>query len=122
MSTIDDFTSNGPISLSSDQTLSDLNQSNEQSKPDYLTTVYIVNSIVIPNLRLLLGNVINAINASVPNKDQNKAITHIVRQSFDEMYFDVLRKAYPDCNFEQDGTYAVSPSMKRSEVFATLKT
>lgn len=88
------------------------------AKPEYHTTVYIVNAVMIPNLRLLLGNVLNAINASVPNKDQNKAMTHIVRSAFDEVYLDILRRAYPDCNFGQsDGDYAVSPALRRCDVF-----
>ena len=96
--------------------------SDQPAKPDYHTTVYIVNSIVIPDLRLLLGRVLNAVNATVPNKDQNKAMTHIVRQAFDDAYYDILRQSYPDCNFGQaDDAFAVTPATKRSEVFVRDK-
>jgi hypothetical protein len=43
----------------------------------------------------LLGTVLSQIDASVPNKDQNKAMKHLVRKAFDSAVMDVHRMAWP---------------------------
>ena len=43
----------------------------------------------------LLGNVLSQIDASVPNKDQNKAMKHLVRKEFDRAIMDVNQMAWP---------------------------
>ena len=77
------------------------------------TVCRIVNGIVTPNLRVLLHGVLGAIDASIPNKDQNKAVKHIVRTQFDEAYFDILRRSYPDSNFASGPDYSVTPESNR---------
>lgn len=52
--------------------------------------------IVSPNLQSLLGSVLTSIDASIPNKDQNKATKHLICKQFDEAYCDILDKALPD--------------------------
>ena len=75
---------------------------------------------VMPNIRVLLAEVIGALDASIPNKDQNRAVKHIIRQAFDRAYFDIISRAYPDGNFGQSGgDYAVSPAVNRIEAFST---
>ena len=79
----------------------------------------VVNGNVMPNIRVLLAEVIGALDASIPNKDQNKAVKHIIRSAFDRAYFDILSRAYPDCNYGQSGgDYAVSPAVNRTEAFS----
>jgi len=85
---------------------------------NFPTVVQIVNGIVTPNLRVLLHAVLCAIDASIPNKDQNKAVKHIVRTKFDEVYFDILRRSYPDCNFASGPEYSVTPESNRSRAMA----
>jgi len=82
------------------------------------TVVQIVNGIVTPNLRVLLASVLGAIDASIPNKDQNRAVRHIVRKQFDDAYGDILRRSYPDTNLGFDGGYAIEPEVDRSKAFA----
>jgi hypothetical protein len=84
----------------------------------FSTVVQIVNGIVTPNLRVLLASVLGAIDASIPNKDQNKAVKHIVRTQFDEAYFDILRRSYPDSNFVSGPEYSVTPESNRSKAMA----
>ena len=81
-------------------------------------TANIVSAFVTPNLRVLLAGVLGAIDASIPNRDQNKAVKHIIRTQFDDAYFDILRRAYPDLAFGHSGGYAITPELDRSKAFA----
>jgi hypothetical protein len=69
-----------------------------------------VNQVVIPALAKLLAKIISAIEASLPNKDQNRAVKRIVRENFDEAYFRILAGSFPDCQFgSNDSFYALEP-------------
>lgn len=70
-----------------------------------------VNDAVISNLELLLGSVLTSIDASIPNKDQNKATKHIIRKQFDEVYFRILKLYHPGCEFGIAPGYAVQPKL-----------
>ena len=62
-------------------------------------------------LQKLLNKVLNTLDASLPNKQQHKAATHIVREAFDKIYFVMLRTTHPESTFEPvEGMYAVEPS------------
>jgi hypothetical protein len=81
----------------------------------------LMNGAVIPSLRVLLADVFAAIDASIPNKDQNRAVKRIITASFDAAYFDVLRRAYPDCNFGHSGAPAITPEPNRDKAFADAR-
>ena len=80
-----------------------------------LATTNIVNGIVVPNLRVLLFEVLNAIEASIPNRDQNRAAKHIVRTRFDQAYLDIVSRAFPDSSYASSGSYVVEPSRNLSD-------
>jgi uncharacterized protein (DUF697 family) len=92
--------------------------------PSNLPTVFhIVNGVVTPNLEILLGSVLGTIDASIPNKEQNRAVKHIIRKDFDEAYYDILRRSFPDDDFGFSGEYAIQPETSKDKAFhlATLK-
>jgi hypothetical protein len=106
-----------------EQTLPDAMESIRRESEHIVSTSIVMNGIVTPNLRVLLADVLGALDASIPNRDQNKAVKHIVRTAFDRTYYDILRRAYPDTSFGHDGGYAVEPEPDRAKVFSgsTLK-
>lgn len=65
----------------------------------FAAQVVTLNNNVMPNLRVLLADVIGAVDASIPNKEQNRAVKHIIRTAFDRVYYDILTRAYPDANY-----------------------
>ena len=89
-----------------------------RSHLDEMTVTHVVNGIISPNLRVMLASVLGTIDASVPNKDQNKAIKHLVRKQFDDAYCDIMRRAYPDCGFATDMDYILSPEPNRAKALA----
>jgi hypothetical protein len=80
------------------------------------TTTHIVSGAVTPNLELLLGSVLGTIDASIPNKEQNKAVKHIIRMAFDEAYSDILRRSYPS-TFSFSGEYCLEPLTRKEVAF-----
>jgi hypothetical protein len=89
-----------------------------KSHLDEMTVIQVVNGIMIPNMRVMLASVLGTIDASVPNKDQNKAIKHLVRKQFDDAYCEIIRRAYPDCGFATVMDYIVSPEPNRAKAYA----
>ncbi len=89
-----------------------------KSHLDEMTVTQVVNGIVIPNLRVLLASVLGTVDASVPNKDQNKAIKHLVRKQFDDAYLNIIQRAYPNSSFGTDLDYMVDPEPNRAKAFA----
>jgi methionine synthase II (cobalamin-independent) len=84
------------------------------------TTIHLINAVVTPNLRILLASVLGAVDASIPNKDQNKAVKGIVRRAFDEAYLDIIVKTHPDCSFGQTSDeYALTPATNKAEAFSS---
>jgi hypothetical protein len=81
------------------------------------TVIQIVNGMVTPNLQLLLSSVLGTIDASIPNKDQNKAVKHIIRKAFDDAYIDILRRAYPNSDYGFAGDYMLQPESNREKAF-----
>lgn len=78
----------------------------------------LVNGNAVPHLRLLLGSILTTLDASIPNKDQNRAVKHLIRTQFDHAYGGILQRAYPDCQFgHAPGGYALSPASNASEAF-----
>jgi hypothetical protein len=57
----------------------------------------------------LLGQVLDAIDASLPNKQQHTAATRMVRNAFDKTYYEMMRLTHPDCAFGGTDCYAVEP-------------
>ena len=82
------------------------------------TVVQIVNGVVTPNLQLLLSSILGVIDASIPNKDQNRAVTHIVRMAFDGAYADILQRSYPGTAFGLSEGYMLKPENNRSRAFS----
>jgi hypothetical protein len=120
MSIEQSYTFDGPVSINSGITEisgTPAEQETQPWRPDSETVGHVINCIAIPNLRVVLGNVLGAIDASIPNKEQNKAVKHIVRTSFDEAYYDILRRAYPDFQFGSGGGYAIEPEVNRGKAF-----
>lgn len=73
----------------------------------------VVNGIVTPSLQILLCSVLGAIDASIPNKDQNRAVKHILRKQFDDAYLNICRLSYPDMNMgASGGEYYLEPNAK----------
>jgi len=71
----------------------------------------VVNSIVTPSLQILLASVLGTVDASVPNKEQNKAIKHLLRKQFDDAYLNIQRLSYPDMNLGvSGGEYYLAPN------------
>jgi hypothetical protein len=89
-----------------------------KSHLDEMTVTQVVNGIMIPNMRVMLASVLGTIDASVPNKDQKKAIKHLVRKQFDDAYCEIMRRAYLDCGFSTDMDYIVSPEPNRAKAYA----
>ena len=79
----------------------------------------VTNSVVTPNLQVLLASVLGTIDASIPNKDQNRAVKHIVRKQFDTVYEDILRRCYPDCGFEFNSDYSLHPEPNKDKAFSS---
>ena len=47
------------------------------------------------DLAKLLANVLSQIDASVPNKDQNRAMKHLIRKQFDKTLMEIHEMAWP---------------------------
>jgi hypothetical protein len=56
---------------------------------------------VAPKLRLLRESILEAIDASIPNKDQNRAVKNIVRKQFDKSYTDIVFESIPSLTFTE---------------------
>jgi hypothetical protein len=87
------------------------------------TVIQIVNGVVTPTLQVLLYDVLGVIDASIPNKDQNRAVKNIIRNSFDKAYIDILRESCPDSNFTFGPGHSLEPSPDKSNAIlsANLK-
>jgi len=87
------------------------------------TVVQIVNGVVTPTMQSLLYDILGVIDASIPNKDQNRAVKNIVRSGFDKAYIDILRESYPESNFAMGPGHALEPSPDKSNAIlsANLK-
>jgi hypothetical protein len=46
----------------------------------------------------LLGNALSLVDSSIPNKEQNKAMKHLLRKQFDSALMDVHNMAWPSSN------------------------
>ncbi len=58
----------------------------------------------------LLGHVLDALDASLPNKQQHAAATRMVRNAFDKTYYGMMRLTYPEIGMGVvEGCYAVEP-------------
>lgn len=90
---------------------------------NFPTVVQIVNGVVTPTLEVLLYDVLGVIDASIPNKDQNRAVKRIIHDGFDKAYMDILREAYPDSNFAFGPGHTLTPIPDKSNAIlaATLK-
>lgn len=64
--------------------------------------------ITLSEYQRLLGKVMDALDAAVPNKQQHAAATRIARKAFDAAYHDMLRD-FGGCGSLPLGAYAVEP-------------
>jgi hypothetical protein len=89
----------------------------------YGAIIRIVNGVVTPTLAVLLYDVLGVIDASIPNKDQNRAVKRIIHDGFDKAYMDILREAYPDSSFAFGPGHTLTPIPDKSNAIlaATLK-
>ena len=76
----------------------------------------VVNGIVTPNLQILLAAVLGTVDASIPNKDQNRAVKHLVRKQFDSAFLDIQSRSYPNCNFGSSSDYLLEPNPSAFQV------
>jgi hypothetical protein len=81
---------------------------------NFSTVVQIVNGVVTPTLQVLLYDVLSVIDASIPNKDQNRAVKKLIHDGFDKAYLDIIREAYPDSNFAIGPGHALTPLADKS--------
>jgi hypothetical protein len=65
--------------------------------------------VTLSDFQRLLGKVMDALDASIPNKQQHAATTRIVRKSFDATYHDMLRDFSGGGSFPVGGAYYVEP-------------
>lgn len=82
----------------------------ELGLPKALFESYEVYKIHAQDYKRLLGHVLNALDASLPNKQQHAAATRMVRNHFDKTYYQMMQLTSPDVGFGQiEGCYAVEP-------------
>jgi hypothetical protein len=81
---------------------------------NFPTAVQIVNGVVTPTLQVLLYDVLSVIDASIQNKEQNRAVKRIIHDGFDKAYMDIIREAYPDSNFAMGPGHALTPLADKS--------
>lgn len=89
----------------------------DQRIKQYVASVDVLNSNVVPNMRVLLGEMLRLVDASIPNKDQNRSMKEILRASFDRAYFSIYTHAFPDCNYQSGAGYALEPAANHFEAF-----
>jgi hypothetical protein len=62
----------------------------------------------------LLGNALSLVDTSIPNKEQNRAMKHLLRKQFDEAIMDVHKMAWPlntgDINAMKSQAAATQPA------------
>jgi hypothetical protein len=79
-------------------------------KINFRETTVIGHGVFVENLRTLLTSVLRTVDASIPNKDQNRAVKHILRKEFDAAYISVMESVYPGGKeLPIDGEYFVLP-------------
>jgi hypothetical protein len=81
---------------------------------NFPTVVQIVNGVVVPTLEVLLYDVLGVIDASIPNKEQNRAVKRIIHDGFDKAYLDIIRESYPDSQFSLGPGHALTPKPDKS--------
>ena len=80
------------------------------------------NGCVTSNIQFLLHDVLSIIDASIPNKEQNKAVKNLIRNGFDKAWLDMTREAYPDSNFQMGPGHAIEPYQdKYKEIMGATK-
>jgi hypothetical protein len=97
------FTSDGPLSVYVNTTAAEVPTGNSApSLPAAMRTPaeneiygYIHSSNAQYFMGRLLGNVLSLVDASIPNKDQNKATKHLTRKAFDSALMDIHNMAWP---------------------------
>ena len=89
------YTSDGPVSASSAINECAAPPAEMKTPAENEIWGYIHASNVQMFMARLLGTVLSQIDASVPNKDQNKAMKHLVRKAFDETILDIHGMAWP---------------------------
>jgi hypothetical protein len=104
----------GPISTPSETYTIPSDVQNKRISEQNELRNYIVDAVVMPSMRNLLSRVLMTINASIPNKDQNRAVTNLIRDHFDQSYFTVLNQTFPEKEFGATaGSYAVGPEPEK---------
>lgn len=79
-------------------------------------TRYVICSVATPAFRRLLTWVLNTIDASIPNKDQNRAMKRTIREDFDTAYIAMHALAYPENSYKQSGDfYVLEPYPEKNE-------
>jgi hypothetical protein len=81
--------------------------------PKKPTAVQIFNGVVTPMMQVLLYDVLGVIDASIPNKEQNRAVKRIIQDGFDKAYLEIVKETYPDSNFSVRPGHALTPSPDR---------
>ena len=83
------------------------------ARPEHVGTVcQVVNGIVTPSFQILLASVLGSVDASIPNKEQNRAVKHIIRKQFDDAYLNIQKLSYPDVTFGGSAEYYLEPNPK----------
>lgn len=122
MSTIP-YTSDGPVSTTPSTTIPGNAQIPgtpcQAWEPDKETIRQVLNGIVTPTLAVLLGEMLETVDASVPNKDQNRAVKKIIRNNFDRAYMEILRDCYPGMQYTFGPGHALVPAEDKYSAIVT---
>jgi len=79
-------------------------------KINFREETVIGDGVFVENLRTLLTSVLRTVDASIPNKDQNRAVKHILRKEFDAAYISVMESVSSGGKqLPIDGEYFVRP-------------
>lgn len=76
---------------------------------DYDAVKPFFDGVVKPNLQILLAMVLGDIDASIPNKDQNKAVKNLVRRQFDEQMLEIQRMWVQISHYGTTDQYLLKP-------------
>ena len=78
---------------------------------------YFCTGIVGWEMGKLLSDVLFIVDASIPNKDQNRSVRHLIRASFDEHCLIISKKANPEGrDLPLHGGYYISPRTEKKEI------
>jgi hypothetical protein len=64
----------------------------------------VIQKSVTESLQTLMRNILSLIDASIPNKDQNRALKKFIEKEFDSAFLEILK----DMDYENSGEYVAA--------------